>query len=247
MTDEVAGEVIAENTVIADTNSEETQSEAVAEGSNPDAVADKNTDDAPKKKGGYKRKIERLESQNAELTQRLAEMAKQKPTRDDFETDGEFIESLSDYKVEEKLLSKEISQTTREYSQELAQEQARSFVEAGKQIYPDFEQVLSEYDGITVNPLINEAIGKSSDGLDLAYYLAKNLEDLALLDGIKNQFLFDKALEKIRGKFKVGKVQVKTTNAPPPINPVSPRITTSTRPEDNTHDFEAYKKSRGYK
>jgi hypothetical protein len=233
MTEIEAGEIIAD--VVQENTQIETEE--------PQEVVADTIEDAPKKEGGYKRKIKRLESENAAMSQRLAELENTKPIRDNFDTDGEYLESLSEHKVEQKLLSREVNQIQKQ----AVEENARQFRDTGKEVYPDFEKVLSEFDGISFNPMINEAIGKAGDNIDLAYHLAKNLDDLALLDGIKNPFLFDKALEKIRGKFQVNKVQVKTTKSPPPINPVTPKVTASNLPENNTHDFEAYKRARGIK
>lgn len=92
-----------------------------------------------------------------------------------------------------------------------------------KEKFSDFDQVLSEYDDIKVEPAITKALlDNAENGPEFAYWLAKNPEEFEKLNkpGVSPTEVY-----RTYGRFEAlqgnpVKAAVKTTNAPQPIKPV---------------------------
>lgn len=138
------------------------------------------------KKGGWIRRIERLESQNDELVRQNAELMKLlagkpagepaqpkdgKPQPANFQTYEDYVEALADWKLEQRMASvdQRVSQSTVE-----AQYDAKA--EESRKLHPDFDEVLAENGNIDIHPDVRRAVLEADNGPEVAYYLASNPE-----------------------------------------------------------------------
>jgi hypothetical protein len=114
--------------------------------------------------------------------------------------------------------------------------QVRARVEVAEKTYPDFKQVLTDTPLLAPNGVLN-LIGRHEKGPDLAYYLAKNPEEMKRINAIAEEDGGDptRAIAEagliIRDKFQAKAVETPAAStaataapkstAPPPITPIS--------------------------
>lgn len=206
--------------------------------------------DKPKKKGGFQRRIDKLNARYAaaqqesdhwkalalknkdagetkgESVEKKPATAEGKPNPDSFETHVEYVEALTDWKTEQKF--KEREQRAEKSKLESEQEKflkshterVKSFAEKTE----DFADVLSEVDDIPVSPTIQELIITSENGPELMYELAKNRDEYARickLSPLAAARELGKIESKINAKASDEKQEPKKlTKAPKPIDPV---------------------------
>lgn len=166
-------------------------------------------DEKPKKKGGFQRRIDKLNARHAQaqaeleywkeqaiksaqktqspesetLAQKkpLSFSSDQKPSPDHFDTHSAYVEALTDWKTEQKL--KERDQKAER--NRLETEQAKlvsTYVErknAFSEKTPNFDEVIGEVDDIPVSATVRDMILSSDHGPELAYELAKNRDEYA--------------------------------------------------------------------
>lgn len=165
---------------------EETSSQESQHGK--DAVQ-KRIDELTKKRRTAERERDWERTKRLELEEEVKKLrasipASDKPKREDFETDDEFIEALTDWKVETKaaeLQNKAIEKANEEELKKASDEAADEYgevVEAGKEKYADFEEVALSKDLAISNDML-DAIMSSELSADIFYYLGKN-PDLAV-------------------------------------------------------------------
>lgn len=162
----------------------------------------KDTPPPPKKKGGWLRKIEAQERQLGYAQARIEQlegllvanrnggqkppaaeppaMPQGRPTQDQFETYEQYIEALTDYKLQARE-----AQAREQYAQWQAQEQKRVALEGWHQrvseyrpAAPDFEEVMHSVDHIPLPAYVQDALVRSDMGPAVAYELAKNPAEL---------------------------------------------------------------------
>jgi hypothetical protein len=176
-------------------------------------------------------KRQELEEENAKL--KASTPATDKPVRADFVDDDDYLEALTDWKVEQKLKSKsEVTvKTTEEEEDKKAAaelyEHIDSVIETGREKYKDFNEVALAKD-VIITPDMTEVILDSPAASDIMYYLGKN-PDIAESISKMSPLKAAKELAKIEEEFiePPQKEEVKETlpkkdktNAPPPIRPV---------------------------
>lgn len=227
--------------------------ESESEG-DPDSKDEQDSKDAekdkPKKKSGFQRRIDKL-NQRVSAKEQEAEYWKQqalksanessaepkvepkkqdasegKPKPDNFDTHGEYVEALTEWKTDQKL--KERDQKHERSKLEEAQaklvstysERMKSFSEKVE----DFQDVLEEVNDIPLSPTLRDIILSSQNGPELAYEMAKNRDEYARLC----------KLPPTEAAREVGKLEArlslkasdptteskKVTNAPKPLSPV---------------------------
>lgn len=152
-----------------------------------------------------------------------------KPNRDDFDTDLEFFEALTDWKVEQKLkVSKEVEdKSTRDLEEKQsvteAYEVLDGIMEKGREKYKDFNAlVLNEK--LTISQDMTEVILLSDVAEDLMYYFGSNPDESARL-AKESPLKAAREIGKIEAKLLAPKpappeIKKKTTNAPAPIVPI---------------------------
>jgi len=238
-----------------------TSSEQVTESKEPEAsqnespeseteetVETKGETEEPRKKGGFQRRIDKLNAKNAQTQQELeywkqqaiknasatkGEPPKQeppqqtgKPKADDFGTHAEFVEALADWKMEQKLRDRDQTQQKRELEREQTktvqtyQEKLKSFSEKN----PDFQDVISEVDHIPLSPSLRAILLNSENGPELSYLLAKNPQEferisrLPPLDCAREVGKFEAKISSAKSTASTEERRI--TNAPRPIDPV---------------------------
>lgn len=222
-----------------------------------------------RRRGGFQKKIERLQAEIAEL--RAGQQPKadvlpkaddatgDKPAPDKFETWGDYTEALTEWKANEVFRKAE---TVREQkSQEEAANKAfqakvekfEQGKETVRQANPDFDEALAEFDDVPINPAIRAALVESDMGAEIAYYLAKNPEAFEQLNAPTVDFVHAmKAFGKIEAKIEASKTSpvdiaaVKTSNAPPPIKPVAKGKSAGTGYSDDMsfEDFQVWERKQ---
>lgn len=170
-----------------------------------------------------------------------------KPDPDDYDSHEDYIDALTDWKVE-KTLSKTKEQERQEKLKEEYQNKQKSFqskVQEFAQTVEDFEDVINDVDDITMSPAVQQSILESDDGPRLMYELAKDPEEYERICSL-TPLQAARAIGRIEAKLskpeKAEKKETKTTKAPPPVTPV--RSKSSSKGSHKSPDemsFEEYK------
>lgn len=251
-TPEVEAEASAEST---STESETVENEEVieteAESEDPDAVAAKDPKDPAnkeptKKKGGFQRRIDKLNAQTA-AARRETEYWKQeamkgkpapvldaskvepaapinngKPDPKNFDTHDAYDEAKYVWRKNQEKAEQEQSILKNEN-----QKRVQSYVEKRdvfKAKTPDFDEVMEDVEGVQLSPTIQDLILSSENGPELAYELAKKREDLARICKL-SPIAAAREMGRLESKLSLissseKKTEPKTTKAPAPLAPV---------------------------
>lgn len=204
-------------------------------------------DDKGRYKGGVQARIDELTRKAAEATRRAARAEEQlsarstadaptaKPTEDQFESYGDFVEALTDWKADQREASRtqtEATDATKEAEQHRGAAWAARIGEA-KSTIADFDAVMDKADTPTA-PHVANAIMDADRGPELLYHLAHNPELVDKLNG----------MSPMRAAIELGRIETtldapaerpkprETTQskAPAPITPVQPGASTSKDP-----------------
>jgi len=213
----------------------------------------------PKRTGGFQRKIERLVRENEYLARRFHELAQQqrppqqqqqpqqqpaaqdgRPRQDQFDSYDEYLDKLTDWKLEARLAQEHTAQQQRHQA---AQQQERltgwqQRVGQFKNEAPDFEDVLESVDHINLTPVLQQAIMSDALGPKLAYELARKPEDFARIASLDPVGALT-ALGEFKARLEPAKTAAPSdgvkpvSRAPNPIRPVGNGAgATSTVPMD---------------
>lgn len=132
--------------------------------------------DKMEKRNEYlQRKLERAEKRRAQPRE---EPTGSKPTPDQFENNDDYIEALTDWKVEDKAF-----QDSKASAEIAAKEQEDDFftaIDAGAERFPDFEKVARsrpEEGGPTVTGPMFDALQVCDDPAAVSYWLGQNVEE----------------------------------------------------------------------
>ena len=216
---------------------------------------------APKRKGGFQKRIDQLVRENAEL-RRLAENPAAKPAEaakpteqaagepqaKDFETYEAYVKALTIYELDQrdqKRAEKERKAAEENKAKEVAQTwQTRA--EKVREVHKDFDSVMAEAAEIPVSPVMHEYLLDSERGPEIAYKLAKTpaeAERIAHLSPI--------AAARELAKIELGltpvaapKPKPRVTSAPEPIRPVSRSSAAAKAPLHELDDFSEYQRRR---
>lgn len=178
----------------------------------------------PRKKGGWQRRIERLERENALLREKSLATpqkpqekpaakveAKPRPKADDFESNEDFVEALADWKLDERdRKTAEKAKKDQEAEQKSKAEadyhkKAKEFSEKCLEFaeeHDDYDEVMANVDDIQLSETVQDFFLSTENGHELAYELAKDpdeLERICLLP----EWAAKRALKKIGEKLAV--------------------------------------------
>lgn len=158
--------------------------------------------DKPRKKGGFQRRIDKLNSRisdkdkeveywkaqalkdaNAEKKVEVESkvISEGKPIADNFDTHAEYVEALTDWKTEQKFKEREQNaekvnlQNERQKIVAAYNERAKSFSEKNE----DYFDVIESVDDIPLSVTVQEILLTSENSAELTYELAKNRDELA--------------------------------------------------------------------
>lgn len=227
----------------------------------------------PKKKGGFQRRIDKL-NQRASAAQQEAEYWKEqalkgasgpksaekvetpkadqagKPDPDKFETHAEYVEALTDWKIEvkDKAKAAEARQSQLKTEQENAMKSHSERVNAFKEKTDNFMEVLENVDDLPVSPAVQELIVTSDHGPELMYELAKNRAEYERINKL-SPLAAARELGKIESRIAAQSPDPKKTEskkitkAPQPISPVGQKGGASEKSPDEM-PYQEYKKWR---
>lgn len=232
---------------------------------------DQAEDGKPKRKrGGFQKKIARLEDEKeywrkkalegSEKPAQKADDQKKPEKRDDARPDPKdfddydaYNEALTDWKVDQKLKERDEKRQTEtkvsefKQSQEQKRQRYEEGMEAARELYDDFDEVIESYDRpLTIGMM--QALVDSEIGPQVAYYLAKHPKEAQRIEKMTSLVEINKAIGKIEAKVEAqqeGKGDAdepKTTKSPPPINPVKGSSKSKKDPDDLS--YEEYSKER---
>ena len=230
-----------------ETEGTETETEELESGQEAEAK-EAETANKPNKKGGFQRRIDKLNLAKAKAQQEAdfwkqqalkgagepkkeipveskSVSAEGKPDPAKFETHNEYVEALTDWKTEQKF--KEHDQKLEKDRQLSEQAKAinthRERVKAFAEKTDDFEETLANLDDVR-SATIESIVISSENGPELLYELAKNPEEakrIALLSPLAAAREMGKIEARIAPKSSSEKIsQQKTTKAPQPLTPV---------------------------
>jgi len=228
--------------------SEEIEENSEESGEENEEVKADSEEKAGKKKSGFQRRVEKLnkrlsvaeqekeywrelalkntqnpeKTQPAETTQKAQEG---KPSPDDFETHEDYVEALTDWKLEQREKANQEKEFKTKIQNEFQakvdahNERVTKFAEKNA----DFHDVLEGVDDVKVSSAVQELILGSENGPELMYELAKNREEFARINKL-SPLAAAREFGKLEARLaKASEVQkeTKTTKAPKPLTPVS--------------------------
>lgn len=252
--DETAEQDSAESDPANTEASEEAETEkdeSEADDSEQEPEAKDSEKDKPKKKGGFQRRIDKLNAR-ATASQQEAEYWKQqalkgagepkadakvekpqadqagKPDPETFDTHTEYVEALTDWKIEQRekasLEKAQKSQLETEHEKLLKTHFDR--VNSFREKTTDFMEVLESVDDLPVSPTVQEIIVASENGPELMFELAKNRAEYERINKLP-PLAAARELGRIEAKLAASSETKPTTEikkqtkAPAPIAPVS--------------------------
>ena len=154
-----------------------------------------------------------------------------KPSPDQFDTHADYVEALTDWKLEQRELKKQAEAKAQEMksSYEKTRSSYMDKLNEFKKAQPDFDEVINDFieerGNLMLSPAVEESILESDIGPAVFYELVKNPELLERINGLgvvaasKEIGKIEKRLEMASESSKEEK-QLKS-KAPPPISPVS--------------------------
>jgi hypothetical protein len=177
-------------------------------------------------------KQEALKSQSAPKTETPVESkpalldAAGKPKADDFKTHAEYVESLTDWKIEQKEKAREQKESKSKFESD-QQKQVREYNEREQAFVAkteDFQDVVDEAKsyGVALSNVVRSVLISSDKGPELLYALAKDKElytkvnSLPALEAAREIGKLENRISRPASETK----ETKTSKAPPPITPV---------------------------
>ncbi len=132
-----------------------------------------------------KAKAERLAEENRQLHERLTKLEQTvspektkaaaqtdgAPTQDQFETHAEWVEALTDWKLEQKLLERDQKDQAKKVVQSWEEKK-----EAARKEIEDFDEVLADME--TPAPVVVAVMAESEHSAKIAYYLGQHPDEL---------------------------------------------------------------------
>jgi hypothetical protein len=141
-----------------------------------------------------------------------------KPTVEQYDSYEDYLEALSDYKVEQKLSVREQEQSRSQQQEQLVERQKAFQARAEKLEIDDFVEVVYNPD-IRISQDMADIAFDSEKGPEILYYLGKNPAEAARLASLDTRQV---GYEIGRLEAALSLPQAKTqSSAPPPIKPIS--------------------------
>lgn len=186
---------------------------------------------------------QKLETENQQLKDQLSgkksssnDVETRKPTRDDFESYDEFVDALTDWKVDQKLKPQQQQQqnTDQRKAVEITPEEraladtVKDVVAEGVDKYPDFAEKIFDQKAVMTQTMA-ETVFDSDSAVDMAYYLATHHDEAVKIARMEPKAQI-RAIGRLEAQLESGAVsnapakketKKQTTQAPDPIEPDS--------------------------
>ena len=152
--------------------------------------------------------------------------AADKPKRDDFEDDAEFLEALADWKVESKLkthsevVTKKIGEDAEKQAATEIEQELEEISERGQDKYEDYSTVVFDKDLVLTQGMVETAL-LTDIAEDILYYLGKNpdisaaIGEMSALKAAKEIGKIEARLVAEKKKAEEKKVEDKKSDTPP--------------------------------
>ncbi len=241
------------------------QPEAKAAGAETGDDDDEADGEQPKKKGGFQRRITKLTTEKRELEARLAALTAGKPAEtpkadagdgkpqlEKFDSYEEYVEALTDWKLERREAAKAEqarADAQKQQQAELANSwQARQ--DAVRAKYDDYDEVVGQE--IPITQAMQQALLESDHGAELAYWLGSNPKEAERIAKL-GPVAAIKALGKIEDSLSGGsaeppaKPKPRASSAPEPISPIGARGSAALKDPDKMtfQEFKAWREAGG--
>ena len=141
---------------------------------------------------------------------------KEKPVQDQYQSVEDYAEALALHKAEELLKNRQLQQRQMETIRAYEDREEEAIEK-----YPDFKQVVYN-DSLAISDVMADTIRASDIGPDIAYFLGNNPDQARRIFGLPAH-LQAKEIGKIEARLEANPPAKKTSNAPAPINPVTPK------------------------
>lgn len=172
------------------------------------------------------RKLERqirAEMENKFLRQQLEAQSRQsqptqpsgEPKPEQFKTYEEYIDKLTDYKLDQRLskVQEQSAQHRQAQDRNSYEDQIRENLSKGASKYDDFEEAIDSIPANYMTEAMAHAIGESESAADIAYYLGNNHKEAASIAKLTPVQQI-KAIDRLEAKLKS---PPKVTKAPAPL------------------------------
>lgn len=182
----LAAEAVAQEPAVLETEQNQSTEQATEETTQQETETQKAEEEEHKRKGGWQRKIEKQQRLLEEREREIAFLrgkagldleqpgpastqSSEKPTRDKFQSDEDFVEALADWKVEQKFSAAE-----QRRKQEEAVAPIKKAVEDFAASVGDYHETMSEATDVPCNDQVAMFLRDPEIGPQLGYFLAKN-------------------------------------------------------------------------
>lgn len=242
---------------------------SVEEGSNNEGK------DAKQGKNGFKKRIDKLVKQRAdaeaerdairaerdalraavtkpvEKIEAPAKLDNGKPTADKFKTNEEYIEALTDWKIDQKQKEQEgkSSRDRVRSEREKTINDHNSRVKEFVKTTPDFDDVLHEVDHVDFPPAFADIVLTHERGPELMYHLAKDPDNYERITKL-SPMAMAREIGKFEAKLESPSEETttvetkKTTNAPAPVRSLSGSAVVPKKTLDGAKSYSDYKAAR---
>lgn len=249
----LAADAVAQEPAVLENEQNQSTEPAAGEPTQQETEA-KQAEEEHRRKGGWQRKIEKQSRQLEEQMQQIAFLkgklgidleqpgpaetpSPDKPTRDKFQSDEDFVEALADWKVEQKFSAAE---------QRRQQEEAIAPIKKATQDFAatvtDYHETMSEATDVPCNDQVAMFLRDPEIGPPLGYFLAKNPDVAQNLVKLGPAALA-KEISALEPRFLKSAPSSTATvsKAPPPPTPVGRSASGQDEDIRNTTDMEKYK------
>jgi hypothetical protein len=222
-------DVSAEDQKVVDSASDSTNTDGADE--DPKQQTDEQKQNAKQRKNRFQDRIrevvrerQQAQGENAQLRKRLEELeakvsVNQAPSRDQFQSDAEFVKSLTEFTIQQALPKALDAQKQQQQQTQVATDYDVRLAKV-QQVHADYQDVVSGIDDIIFQPEILDTIKTSELGPEIAYHLGKNPDEAAFIASLPaTRALVE--LGKLESKLIPVKPAIKASKAPDPIKPVA--------------------------
>lgn len=265
-------------TPASDKSDEKELSASETDTSDADETDDKDSDDESedledkpkKKKGGFKRRIDKLNSRLTEREKELAYWREQainaqkpqereakaespkpqssdRPDPDNFETFAEYTDALTDWKFEQREAKTREAKQSEERKKLIEAHNSR--VESYAKSQDDFWDVIEDVDDIEASPALTELILESENGPALMYEIAKNRQEFERIN-VLGPIAAAREIGKIEARLSLSQAQQTgtkkstITKASAPLKTVGNKSSGGSTKSPDEMDYHEYKKWR---
>lgn len=201
------GEEVEEESEEAAGSESEEESDSEEEESDPEVDEEEEAEEVkPKKKGGFQKRIDKLSKAKSDAerdrdhwrevalagkktpeetkttTEEVPEIAV-RPKAEDFEKHDDYVEALTDWKLDQKLAAKERERQVETVKTEAAKrwDAHQSRMNTFRESHPDIDEALQNVAKTKISLPLNELIIESDLGAEIVYELAKNPKEFERL------------------------------------------------------------------